>query len=509
MSLVLGLVSLFLTQAATAQPGKKGQAQEDRVEVCHRQGQGRWALKSLPNSAVDAHLAHGDGVPLGIVPDSLGLKFDAACVPVPFSTVIVAGPESGSGDVAGISQALDALTATTGVQTIYVGLQDLQSVVDEAIATGEPPVVPGTTVVIDILITNAPRQVDGLADSGAAVPAAPSTTATATEGWSDDWLSYGMVDGTLFGVPTRSDLKSLVWYKESTFEDPGGTPYPIPTTFTELLALTDAMIANGQTPWCVGIESGPATGWNFTDWVEIRLLGSQPPELYDDWVANDVGFDDPRIREAWNEVLGLWNTPGAVFEGFGQPTPGVGITQTQFFDSALNLAAADECLMHRQAQFVSFLFDPADARTFPFPADSVDSSPTMGGGNFAVALRPDIEVELVHEYLATADYADARHAAQPGQFLSAVQGQDLSAMEPLQRSLTETLQNADVFRFDASDLMPPEIGISLQPGGFWFEGTNAVIGTGQTVGPFTGKSVDDATEDIADLFCIVAPGDAC
>ena len=192
-----------------------------------------------------------------------------------------------------------------------------------------------------------------------------------------------------------------------------------------------------------------------------------------------MGFDDQRIRDAWNEVLDLWNTPGAVFEGLSSPTPGVGITEANFFESVFNLAAADECLMHRQAQFVSFAFDPDDARTFTFPADTADSSPAMGSGTFAVALRPDIEVQLVHQYLATAEYADARHAAQPGQFLSAVQGQDLSILGPLQRSFTETLQNAEVFRFDASDLMPPEIGASDQAGGFWFEGTNAVLGSGQ------------------------------
>jgi alpha-glucoside transport system substrate-binding protein len=153
----------------------------------------------------------------------------------------------------------------------------------------------------------------------------------------------------------------------------------------------------------------------------------------------------------------------------------------------------------------SLAFDPADARTFAFPADTADSNPVLGSGTFAAALRGDIEVALVHEYFATAYYADARHAAQQGEFASAVQGQDLSALGAFEKSFTETLQNAEVFRFDASDLMPAEIGA----GSFWVEGTNAVLGVGQSVGPYTGKTVDDATQEIADLFCIVAPGAAC
>ncbi len=85
-------------------------------------------------------------------------------------------------------------------------------------------------------------------------------------------------------------------------------------------------------------------------------------------------------------------------------------------------------------------------------------------------------------------------------FLSAVQGQDLSVRTALDASFTQQLQNADPFRFDASDLMPPEIGASLAPGGFWGDGGGFIV---------PGKSIDDATQAI-DLFCVIVPeGDAC
>ena len=41
-----------------------------------------------------------------------------------------------------------------------------------------------------------------------------------------------------------------------------------PQTQEELSALTDQVAGTGTTPWCFGIESGPATGWPATDWVE-------------------------------------------------------------------------------------------------------------------------------------------------------------------------------------------------------------------------------------------------
>ncbi len=514
--------SIFASTNAGAKP-----SQNNKVEVCHRQGT-KWKLLSISTNAVPAHLGHGDGLPLGAVPGQLGFEFDAACSPTPFSTVTVVGPEQG-GEAGAIQLALDELRERTGVPALYVAAQDIGAVIDDAVATGGAPSIidpaTGQTLVVDIAIVPVPTAVTALAEAGAAVPASTQAAATATAGWPADFIEYGTVDGTLYAVPNKADLKSLVWYKPATFVDPGGTPYDVPETFTELLALTDLMIANGQTPWCVGIESGEATGFVFTDWVEDRVLGSSSTDFYDDWIANDVSFTDPSMKDVWADVLGLWNTPGAVFEGLGAPAPGVGIASTNFFGSVENLAFGDACLMHKQASFAGAIIgEPVvnDLATFPFPGNIPGSTATLGSGTFAVSFSDGIEAALVHEYFASADYADERQVAlarlggsTATSFLSAVQGQDLSVRTALEASFTQQLQNADPFRFDASDLMPPEIGASIFPGGFWGEGTQAVIGEGNVVdfgGGFIvpGKSIDDATQAIADLFCVIVPnGDAC
>src|SRR5690606_7019327 len=62
--------------------------------------------------------------------------------------------------------------------------------------------------------------------------------------------------------------------------------------------LTEQIVADGGTPWCIGLGSGAATGWPATDWVEDILLRMQPPEVYDGWVTNEIPFNDPRIVEA-------------------------------------------------------------------------------------------------------------------------------------------------------------------------------------------------------------------
>jgi alpha-glucoside transport system substrate-binding protein len=69
-----------------------------------------------------------------------------------------------------------------------------------------------------------------------------------------------------------------------------------PETMEELKALTEQIVADGETPWCIGLGSGGATGWPATDWVEDMMLRTQPPDVYDKWVSNEIRSPIPRRR---------------------------------------------------------------------------------------------------------------------------------------------------------------------------------------------------------------------
>jgi len=43
-------------------------------------------------------------------------------------------------------------------------------------------------------------------------------------------------------------------------------------------------------PWCVGLESGEATGWPGTDWVEDFMLRLNGADAYDQWVTHEIPF---------------------------------------------------------------------------------------------------------------------------------------------------------------------------------------------------------------------------
>ena len=44
------------------------------------------------------------------------------------------------------------------------------------------------------------------------------------------------------------------------------------------LELSDQMVVDGNTPLCIGVESGNATGWTATDWMEDLMLRTASPE---------------------------------------------------------------------------------------------------------------------------------------------------------------------------------------------------------------------------------------
>ena len=119
------------------------------------------------------------------------------------------------------------------------------------------------------------------------------------ENYNQSWLDMSMIDGPngtiMAGVWGRVNGKSLVWYPKKAFDAAG---YQVPTTWDEMVALSDQILADGDAPWCVGIESGAATGWAMTDWIEELMLRTTSLENYDKWVAGELKFDSPEVKNA-------------------------------------------------------------------------------------------------------------------------------------------------------------------------------------------------------------------
>ena len=393
------------------------------------------------------------------------------------TSVTVFGPESSDEEAGALQDALDVFAAESGIEITYTGNRDAADMINTQVAGGNPP---------DIFVFPQPGKLADFARDGSVLPL-PADVVSSME-WSDAWTSFGNVDGTQYGVPSKSDLKSLVWYKPAKFAEKG---YEIPGSWDALKSLAGDMIANGDTPFCVGIESGPATGWTFTDWIEDLMLRMHGADLYDEWVAGTLAFSSPEVSGVFEEVLELWNTPGMVYASGGS------IAATPFGDNGQPLVD-DDCMMHRQASFYAAFIpegtafadgSPDAVDTFYFPSVKGDY-PVLGAGTLVGAFRDAPEVWEVMKYFGSAAYAETRQIAQTERkggglsgFLSGASGQDPSVYQPLEQSFLNILVSADVVRFDASDLMPAAVGA----GTFWTDGTAVVNGD---------KTVAEATADI-------------
>jgi alpha-glucoside transport system substrate-binding protein len=278
-----------------------------------------------------------------------------------------------------------------------------------------------------------------------------------------DLATYAGPDGAedLYGMFFRVDVKSLVWYVPENFEDMG---YEIPQTMEELKALTDQMVEDGETPWCIGLGSGAATGWPATDWVEDMMLRTQPPEVYDAWVSNEIPFNDERIVAAIDEFGAFARNDDYVAGGAGA------VATTDFRDSPKGLFDTPaQCMMHKQASFIPAFFPEGteiglDADFFYFPAyENKDlGAPVLGAGTLWAITN---ENEAAHELIEFIQSPVAHEMwMEAGGFLTPHKGVDTSKFSSdAARKMNDILLEATTFRFDGSDLMPGGVGA----GSFW------------------------------------------
>ncbi|MFD3570656.1 ABC transporter substrate-binding protein [Streptomyces sp. NPDC058667] len=353
--------------------------------------------------------------------------------------------------------------ACTGIDVRYEGDGDFEARIQVRVDGGNAP---------DVAFFPQPGLMARFARSGALKPASTRVATLARQGWSPDWNSYATVDGTLYGTPLVANVKSFVWYSPAFFRDRGLT---VPRTWAELMTLTERIAASGTKPWCAGVESGEATGWPLTDWIEDVLLRQQGPEVYDQWVAHEIPFDDPRVIRAMDTVGSVLKNDRYANGGYG---PARSMASIAYQEAGTPILSGD-CAMHRQASFYAEHWPDGtgigpdkDVFAFLLPGAEAADRPVLGGGVFAAAFSGRPEVRAFQEYLATADFAAAR--MRKGPFVSAHRGVDpADAANPVDRRSIELLQDPRTrFRFDGSDQMPAVVG----SGTFWKKAVDWITG---------------------------------
>lgn len=379
----------------------------------------------------------------------------------------------GGDELASFQEAVYPFTDETGIGMSFEGTRDLAAVLTTRVEAGNPP---------DIAILPNPGQMYELASDGKLVDISKfMEMEELKENYAQAWLDLASYDDTLYGIFYKVANKSLIWYNPSAFSEAG---YEVPTTWDELIGLSDKIVSDGKAPWAIGFESEAASGWPATDWIEDIMLRTAGPDVYDQWVNHEIPWTDGAVKNAW-EVFG--EIVGNEDYQYGGS---VGTLTTYFGDGPAPLFTSPPgAYMHRQASFITGFFPEGleagtDYDFFPFPSiDPAYGIPVLGGADLIVVFNNTPEVQELVKYLATPQPQEVWAAA--GGFISPNKAVSLDVYpDDLTRKMAEMVVNAEVFRFDASDLMPAAVG----SGSFW---------TG-TLDYVSGEDLDTVLEEIED-----------
>ena len=369
-------------------------------------------------------------------------------------------------DAAGFQQNFDSFTEETGIIVSFQGSDNFEQEIQIQMESGDTP---------DIALFPQPGGVVDAAQRGYLV--ALEDVGVDLDEYKANFSEYivglGTVDGIAYGGAHAFNLKSIVWYQPAEFEARG---YSVPETWDEMIALADQIVSEGMNPFCFGMYSNGASGWLATDWMEdIMLRTGEGTVTYDKWVNHEIPFNDPVVQNAATLLSQIMHTEGYVVGGTDAiVSTYFGNAQDPMFEKDAN--GNPGCFMHRQASFITSFWPEAaqagagtETTVFPFPAmdDGLPKAALGGGDMFAVFTEGNEAVNAVVEYMLSDNFfAAAAQRPDNSRIYGHVQFDSSLYSKDITRVLADAITGAlaeNAFRFDASDLMPPEFGA----GSFW------------------------------------------
>jgi alpha-glucoside transport system substrate-binding protein len=382
--------------------------------------------------------------------------------------VTLYGPFVGA-DETKFNNSMQDFEAKTGIDIQYEGTKTFEATINVRVEGGNPP---------DIADFPQPGLLASIAKSGKVQDANKMVNPdwlkqNYNQGYLDTATVAGPNGNILGGVFQRVNAKGLVFYPKKAFDAAG---YKIPTTWDEQTALMDQIVADGDTPWCIGIGSDAATGWPATDWIENIMLRTTSLQNYDDWTTGKLPFTSPEVKHATEVMAGIWFNDKYVYGGRKQ------IVATAFGDSpAPMFQDPPKCWLHNQGNFITSYFETAkpgvqagvdyDFYYLP-PIDPQYGKPVEFGGDLMAAFADRPEVRAVMQYFSTFEGIKGWVAA--GGAIAPQKDSSLSAYgTDFDRKVAQTLLDATSVRYDGSDLMPGAVGA----GSFWKAMTDYVSGT--------------------------------
>jgi ABC-type glycerol-3-phosphate transport system substrate-binding protein len=271
-------------------------------------------------------------------------------------------------------------------------------------------------------------------------------------------VELGTVDGTLYGFLFKAANKSTVWYSTLAYEEAELEP---PTTWEEFLDGAETLNQSGLPAYSIG----GADGWTLTDLFENIYLRTAGPELYDQLSTHEIPWTHESVKEALTEMAKIVGDSDNIVGGTA------GALQTDFPTSVTNVLSEEP----KGAQVIEGDFVPGavehglepetDFNVFAFPEIGDSGAAVVGGGDTVVLFSDSPAAQALVRYLTTPEAAQIW--AERGGFASLAKDLDTSVYpDAITQTTAGALSEAEVFRFDLSDLQPAAFGGTVGQGLF-------------------------------------------
>jgi ABC-type glycerol-3-phosphate transport system substrate-binding protein len=274
----------------------------------------------------------------------------------------------------------------------------------------------------------------------------------------DSAVELGSVDGTLYGFLFKAANKSTVWYSTKAFEDAGIDP---PEDWDAFLEAAKTINASGLPAYSIG----GADGWTLTDLFENIYLRSAGPEKYDQLSKHEIKWTDQSVKDALTDMGKILGDTQNIAGGTS------GALQTDFPTSVSNVFAAEpKAAQVMEGDFVPGVVEhglkaETDYNVYAFPAIGDTANYVVGGGDTVVMFNDSPAAQALIKYLASSEAAEIW--AKRGGFASLNKEVDASVYpDPVTQTTAGALSDAEVFRFDLSDLQPAAFGGTVGQGLF-------------------------------------------
>jgi alpha-glucoside transport system substrate-binding protein len=359
----------------------------------------------------------------------------------------------GTLDVVGVwaGAELDSFTAVyqpfvdaTGINVEVESTRDINTVLTTRVDGGNPP---------DIAAVPSPSLAASWASEGKIVDLTNVVDmAQMKQDYAQSWIDQGTTNGKLVQVYAWSAVKGLIWYDPKVYKGP--TP---PKTWDELQTWAKTQADAGMTPWCIGLESGAASGWPATDWIEDFVVRQSGPDVYNKWWQGAQTWTSPEIKQAWQAFGAIATDPKMVNGGpSSELTLNFGNGGDQLFKSPPG------CYLHHQASFITSFFESntpgvkagTDYAFFGFPDVNTQYTNAVEAVGDSFAMYKDTPQGRAFIKYITSPEAQAIWVARGGKLGVNKRVPQAAYPDALSKTAGQILANVKIVVVDASDNMP-------------------------------------------------------